>query len=124
MIWVQDRCNFKCETMVAYGWGRSLAPPTKLHSKWSKLYRIVTVKVVFATVEDPKTWESITVHVVRLTFSSPSLRDELTSENFGHFDVPVRSLSNASLHALFRESPLDPPTLATPIHAPSPTPGS
>ena len=30
-------------------------PPSKLHSKWSKFYRIVAVKGVVATVEDPET---------------------------------------------------------------------
>ena len=35
-------------------------PPTKLHSKWSKLYQIGAVKGVVATVEDPETEESLT----------------------------------------------------------------
>ena len=47
-------------------------------------------------------------------------------EQFVPFDVPFRSFSNASLHDLFGERPLDQPTLPTPtpIHAPNPTHGS
>ena len=101
-------------------------PPTKQHSKWSKLYRIVAVKGGVATVEDPETEESITVHVDRLAFSNPPLRDEIALEPFLPFVVPYRSLSNPSVHDLFGESRLDQPTLPTPtpIPAPTPTPGS
>ena len=102
--------------------------PMKLHSKWAKLNRIVAVKGVVASVEDPETEDSFTVHVDRLAYSSPRLRDELVLEPFVPFDVPFRSLSNPSLHDLFCESPLDQPTLPmptpTPIDEPPPTPGS
>ena len=53
-------------------------PPTKLHPKWSKPYRIVAVKGVLATVEESETEESITVHVDRLAFSRLVLE---TSQN-------------------------------------------
>ena len=52
-------------------------PLSKLHSKWSKFYRIVAVKGVVVTVKDPETEETITVHVDRVAFSDPPLRDEL-----------------------------------------------
>ena len=71
-------------------------------------------KGVLATVEDPETEETITVHVDRLAFSSPRLRDVLAFEPLVPFGVPFRSLSNPSLHVIFTESPLDQPTLATP----------
>ena len=66
--------------------------PLKTYSKWSKLDRIVAVKGVVATVEYPETAESIVVHVDRLAFSSPLLREELTPEPFIPFDVPFRSV--------------------------------
>ena len=37
-------------------------PLPKLPSKWSKLYRIVALKGVVATVEDPETEEPINFH--------------------------------------------------------------
>ena len=67
---------------------------TKLHSKWSKLYRIVAVKGVVVTVKDPETEETNTVHVDRLAFSDPRLRDEIPLEPFVPFDVPFRSVSD------------------------------
>ena len=76
-----------------------------MHSKWSKLYHIVAVKGVVATVEDPETEKSHTVHIDRLAFSSPRLRDEI--EPFVRFESPFRSLSNPSLHDLFGEGPLE-----------------
>ena len=42
----------------------------------------MAVKGVVATVEEPETEESINVHVDRLAFSSPRLRDELVLEPF------------------------------------------
>ena len=100
-------------------------PATKLHSKWSKLYQFGSVKVV-PTVEDPERRESLTVHVDRLAFSSPRHRDEFAQEPFLPFDVPFRSLSNSSLHELFGEAPLERNSMATatPLHDPTPTPGS
>ena len=84
------------------------------------------MKGVVASLEDPETDDSITVHVDRLAFSNPRLRDELALEPFVPFDVPFRSLSNPSLHDVFGESPLDQHTLPTPtpIYAHTPTPGS
>ena len=76
----------------------------------------MALKGVFATVEDPETEESIVVHVDRLAFSIPRLRDEIAPEPFVPFDVPFRSVSNTSLHHLFGESHLDQPTLPTVLH--------
>ena len=77
-------------------------------------------------MKDPETEETIVVHVDRLAFSGPRLRYELAFEPFVPFDVPFRSLSNPSLHALFGERPLDLAAVPTPtpIHAPTPTAGS
>ena len=50
---------------------------TNLHWNWSKLYQLMAGKGVIARGEDPDTKESLTVHVDRLAFSSPRLRDEL-----------------------------------------------
>ena len=44
---------------------------TKLHSNLSKLYRILPVKGVLATMEDPETEGSILVYVASLAISSP-----------------------------------------------------
>ena len=109
-------------------------PATKLPSKWSKLYQIVAVKGVVATMEDPEKMESLTVHVDRLALSSARLRDELAPEHFDSFYVPFRSLSNSSLHHLFGEGPVEPSRLPMPtprheakptfLHDPTPTPGS
>ena len=101
-------------------------PATNLISKWSKLYQIVAVKGVVATVLDPATKESVTVHVDRLAFSSLLLRDELARGHVVSCDVPFRSVSNSSLHDLCGEVPVEPPSLPwpTPLHGPSPTPVS
>ena len=99
-------------------------PPTKLHPKWSKLYRIVALKGVLATVEDSKTEESVTVHGDRLAFSRPRLIDETKSS--ASSDSPFRSSSFHSLHNLFYGNSLEQSTLptATPVHARTPTPDS
>ena len=65
----------------------------------------MAVKGIDATVDDPETEDSLTVHVDRLAFSSPRLRDEIALEPFVPFDVPFRSVSNSSLHDLFGELP-------------------
>ena len=88
-------------------------PLTKLHSKRSKLYRIVAVKGVVVTLKDPEPEETITVHIDGLAFSDPRLRDEIALEPFVHFDVPFRSISNSSLPNLLRERRLDQSTLPT-----------
>ena len=75
-------------------------------------------------MEDTETDESLTVHVDRLAFSCPRLRDEI--EPIFSFDSPFRSLSNPSLHDLFDEGPMESsnlPTL-TPLHDATPRPGS
>ena len=76
-------------------------PLTKLHSKWSKLYRIVAVKGVVVRVKDPETEETITVHVDRLAFSDPDLREEIVLEPFFPFDVPFRFVSKSCFPNLF-----------------------
>ena len=98
-------------------------PLPKLHSKWSKLYRIVAMKGVVVTVKDPETEETITVHVDRLAFSDPRLRDEIALEPFVPFDVPFHSVSN-SLPNLLCERHLDQYTLpsSTSVHTHTPTP--
>ena len=83
----------------------------------------MAVKGVIATVEDPEMEEAVTVHVDRLAFSSPGLREEL--ESSVSIDPPFRS-SVPALHDFFGESPLEPSTFPppTPLHAPTPTHGS
>ena len=65
----------------------------------------MAVKGVVATVEDPETKESITVHVDTLVFSNPRLRDELDLEPIVPFDVPFRSVSDSYLPNLLGERP-------------------
>ena len=98
--------------------------PRKLHSKWSKLYRIVALKGVIPTVDDYETEESLTVHVDRLALSSPPLKDEI--EPFVSFESAFRSVSNPSLHGLFGERPWESSTLPmpTPLHDPTQSTGS
>ena len=86
----------------------------------------MAVKGVLATVKDPETEETIVVHVDKLAFSSPRLRDELAPEPFVPFDVNFRSVWNTALHDLFGASPLDQPTLPshTPINGTTATPCS
>ena len=98
-------------------------PLPKLHSKWSKLYRIVAMKGVVVTVKDPETEETITVHVDRLAFSDPRLRDEIALEAFVPLVVPFRSVSN-SLPNLLCERHLDQYTLpsSTSVHTHTSTP--
>ena len=79
-----------------------------------------------ARVEDPETEGSLTVHVNRLVFCVPRLRDELAQEPFVPFDVPNGSLSNSYLHELLGEGLLERHSLptATQLHGTSPTAGS
>ena len=76
------------------------------------------------TVKDPETEETRTVHVDRLAFCDPPLRDEIVLEPFVPFDVPFRSLSSSSLPNLLGERPLDHPTwpTSTSVHTPTPSP--
>ena len=54
-------------------------------------------------MEDPDTRESVTVHVDRLVFSNPRLRDELVLGPFVPFDVPFSSVSDSYLPNLLGE---------------------
>ena len=73
-------------------------------------------------MEDPETEDCITVHVDRLAFSSPRLRNEIALEPFVPFGVPFRSVSNSSLPNILGERPLDRSVLPTPTPVPTATP--
>ena len=55
---------------------------------------------------DPETEDSITMHLDRLTFSIPHLREELEPV---YFDSPVRSFSFPLMYHFFGESPWNNP---------------
>lgn len=101
-------------------------PANMLHAKLSNLYQIVAVKGVFPIVDEPETRECLSVHNESLPFSSTRLRDEVVPEPFVAFDVPLRSVSNSTLHELFGEGPREQPSMPTPtpLHETAPTPGS
>ena len=54
MKWAQPKKGFKVGDDVRVRMAPLNRSPSKLHSKWSKLYQIVSANGVLASVEDPE----------------------------------------------------------------------